>query len=542
MKAYEIAAESDLDDPATLSVGTPGRGLASGRMGGSLVLGSTFWGWAGPVLVMLFGGFLRFYRLSSPKAVVFDETYYVPDANSILRHGVELNHVKNVNTLLLQGNPNFLLKTGEVVAHPPLGKIMMAVGQWTFGLTPFGWRFSVALIGTVSILMTARIARRMTGSTMLGCVAGLLLALDGLELVLSRTAILDIFLMFWILAAFGLLVIDRDQIRARLEAAAMAAGPYDTSGPQLGIRWLRVGAGLCLGAACATKWNGIWYVLAFAGLAIVWDLSARRAAGYRRWLPGGLRSEAKWLPVWFGLAPLVVYVASWSGWFATTSGYDRNWAAQHGNHTPVWSTIDSWYQYNHWMYVFGVNLTTFQSYKSNPVGWTVLARPISFYWAEPACHVQGGCASEVLAIGTPLIWWGGTVALLFCLGWWAIGLIGDLLFGRTPKRDWRAAAVLLGVAAGWLPWIWYAWHDNRTEFYYYAVVFDPFLVIAITLCLGLIIGPARAAPGRRAVGAVAAGGYLVAVLLNLAYLYPILTAEVIPYSAWLSRMWFRRWI
>jgi dolichyl-phosphate-mannose-protein mannosyltransferase len=102
--------------------------------------------------------------------------------------------------------------------------------------------------------------------------------------------------------------------------------------------------------------------------------------------------------------------------------------------------------------------------------------------------------------------------------------------------------VLLGVAAGWLPWIWYAWHDNRTEFYYYAVAFDPFLVIAITLCLGLIIGPARAGPGRRAVGAVAAGGYLVAVLLNLAYLYPILTAEVIPYSAWLSRMWFHRWI
>jgi dolichyl-phosphate-mannose-protein mannosyltransferase len=538
MKAYEIAADSDLDDPATLSLGAPGRGLASGRMGGSLVLGSTFWGWAGPVLVMLFGGFLRFYRLSSPKAVVFDETYYVPDANSILRHGVELNHVKNVNTLLLQGNPNFLLKTGEVVAHPPLGKIMMAVGQWTFGLTPFGWRFSVALIGTVSILMTARIARRMTGSTMLGCVAGLLLALDGLELVLSRTAILDIFLMFWILAAFGLLVIDRDQIRARLEAAAIAAGPDDTTGPQLGIRWLRVGAGLCLGAACATKWNGTWYVLAFAGLAIVWDLSARRAAGYGRWVPGGLRSEAKWLPVWFGLAPLVVYLASWSGWFATTSGYDRNWAAQHGNHTPIWSTIDSWYQYNHWMLQFGLGLTTFQSYKSNPVGWTVLARPISFYWAEPTKNT----ASEVLAIGTPLIWWGGTVALLFCLGWWAIGLIGDLLFGRTPKRDWRAAAVLLGVAAGWLPWIWYAWHDNRTEFYYYAVAFDPFLVIAITLCLGLIIGPARAAPGRRAVGAVAAGGYLVAVLLNLAYLYPILTAEVIPYSAWLSRMWFRRWI
>ena len=160
----------------------------------------------------------------------------------------------------------------------------------------------------------------------------------------------------------------------------------------------------------------------------------------------------------------------------------------------------------------------------------------------PKCGVPTGYAQEVLAIGTPLIWWGGALALLFCLGWWLTGLIGDLTFGRTPRRDWRAGAVLLGVAAGWLPWIWYAWHDHRTEFYYYAIAFDPFLVIAITLCLGLIIGPARAAPGRRVVGAIGAGTYLLAVLLNLAYLYPVLTAQIIPYSAWLARMWFPRWI
>ena len=204
---------------------------------------------------------------------------------------------------------------------------MMAFGQWTFGLTPFGWRFSAAVVGTVAILILARITRRMTRSTMLGCIAGLLLALDGLELVLSRTAILDIFLMFWVLAAFGLLVIDRDRAIARLTEAAAGSGPHDLAGPRLGIRWLRVAAGLCIGAACATKWSGIWFLLGFACLAIAWDIGARRAAGYSHWLAGGLRSEGKWLPVWFGLAPLVVYVASWSGWFATSNGYDRNWAA-----------------------------------------------------------------------------------------------------------------------------------------------------------------------------------------------------------------------
>jgi dolichyl-phosphate-mannose-protein mannosyltransferase len=542
MKAYQTVEDTGADEGSRLA--------KASRRGTAIVMGSTFWGWAGPVLVTIFGGFLRFYRLSKPDAVVFDETYYVPDANSILRHGVELNHVSNVNQLLVEGNSNIFKLThghvtGEIVAHPPLGKIMMAVGQWMFGLTPFGWRFAVAVVGTLAILMTARIARRMTRSTMLGCIAGLLLALDGLELVLSRTAILDIFLMFWVLAAFGCLVIDRDHTIARLQASAESGDPNDLTGPRLGIRWLRIAAGVCLGCAVASKWNGIWFVLAFAGLAIVWDLGARRAAGYTNWLPGGLRADAVWLPLWFLVAPFVIYTASWSGWFATSEGYDRNWAALNGNHTPIWSTIDSWYQYNHWMFTFGVNLTAFQSYRSNPLGWMILARPISFYWAGPVkgCVGNGCKAAEVLAIGTPLIWWGGSLALLFCFWWWLISFIGDRVFNRIPPtRDWRAGAILLGVAAGWVPWLWYGWHDHRTEFYYYAVAFDPFLVIAITLCLGLIIGPARAAPGRRAVGAVGAGAYLIAVLVNLAYIYPILTAEVIPYSAWLSRMWFSRWI
>jgi len=56
------------------------------------------------------------------------------------------------------------------------------------------------------------------------------------------------------------------------------------------------------------------------------------------------------------------------------------------------------------------------------------------------------------------------------------------------------------------------------------------------------MGPARASPARRAVGASAAGAYVLAVLLNFAYLYPVLTAQVIPYTSWLSRMWYHGWI
>jgi dolichyl-phosphate-mannose--protein O-mannosyl transferase len=62
------------------------------------------------------------------------------------------------------------------------------------------------------------------------------------------------------------------------------------------------------------------------------------------------------------------------------------------------------------------------------------------------------------------------------------------------------------------------------------------------LCLGLLIGPARAGPLRRSVGAALAGGYLLAVLLNFYYLYPVIAGQVIPYTSWLARMWFSSWI
>src|SRR5215467_10426607 len=289
--------------------------------------GSVLWGWLGPLLVTAFGTFLRFDRLSTPPTVVFDETYYVGDAYGILRHGAEINHVKNINTLLAQGKTNIFAPGGELVVHPPLGKIMIAVGEWLFGLTPFGWRFTVALVGSLAILMTARIARRMTRSTLLGCVAGLLLALDGLELVMSRTALLDISVMFWVLAAFGCLVIDRDRSRARLAAAvlqdaeradeAAEAGlrpPPPWPGPRLGLRWWRVAAGLCLGLAIASKWNGVWFLPVFAAMTLAWDVGARKTAGFTS--PGAQTArDALWLPVSFGLVPTAAYLASWSGWF-----------------------------------------------------------------------------------------------------------------------------------------------------------------------------------------------------------------------------------
>ncbi len=222
------------------------------------------WGWIGPLLVTAFAGFLRFYRLSVPNAIVFDETYYAKDAWSILQHGVEYNWATffpNANTQIVAGHTSFIFHCSgtacaEYVVQPPVGKLLIAVGEWLYGLTSLGWRVAPALLGTLAILVMCRVARRITRSTLLGCLAGLLLSLDGLEFVLSRTGILDIFLMFFVLASFGCLVVDRDVSRARL-AEAVVLKSSDDAGPSLGIRKWRVAAGVLIGLACATKQYGL---------------------------------------------------------------------------------------------------------------------------------------------------------------------------------------------------------------------------------------------------------------------------------------------
>src|SRR5690242_633161 len=367
--------------------------------------GGRLWGWLGPLLVTAFGTFLRFSRLSVPHAVIFDETYYVADAWGILRFGVEHNYVADRNVLIARGDPRIFAPGGGFVVHPPFGKILIAGGEWVFGLTPFGWRFAVAVVGSLAILMLARVARRMTRSTLLGCVAGLLLALDGLEFVMSRTALLDIFVMFWVLAAFALLVIDRDRTRARYAGAAIAAGaaggPH-AAPPRLGVRWLRLAAGVCLGLACASKWNGIWYIPAFFALTLAWDIGARRAAGLTGGRPAGavLAAGAGRL-VAFAVVPLLTYLATWTGWLATSSGYDRQWAAQHGIHTPVIAPLVSLLEYHKAMLAFNTGLTTHHPYESKPWTWLLLSRPVSYYWQCSRVVVRGSCAGtvqQVLAI------------------------------------------------------------------------------------------------------------------------------------------------
>ncbi|MEU2550869.1 dolichyl-phosphate-mannose--protein mannosyltransferase [Streptomyces sp. NPDC014684] len=506
-------------------------------------------GWGGPLLVTLLAGLLRFWHLGSPRAVIFDETYYAKDAWALVHRGFEVNWDKHANDAVLQTHGHLAIPADAAyVVHPPVGKYVIGLGELVFGFDPFGWRFMTALLGTLSVLMLCRIGRRMFRSTFLGCLAGALMAVDGLHFVMSRTSLLDGVLMFFVVAAFGCLVIDRDRARARLAAALPAgadgrvrpdAGVADTL--RLGWRPWRWGAGLMLGLAIGTKWNGLYILAAFCVLAVLWDVGARRVAGAHHPYLAALKHDTgitflATVPVAIG-----VYLLSWLGWILSpadgTGGYFRNWAATDGRgghftFLPDW--LRSLWHYEHEVYKFHVGLSTPHTYQSNPWSWLVLGRPVSYFYESPSpgadgCPADAGekCAREVLAIGTPVLWWAGCAAIVYVLWRWAF------------RRDWRAGAIACGIAAGYLPWFMY---QERTIFLFYAVVFLPFICLALAMLVGAVIGPPGSTDTRRLIGASAAGVLVLLVAWNFIYFWPLYTGTAIPIDDWRSRMWLDTWV
>lgn len=87
-------------------------------------------GWLGPLLITALGGWLRFAHLSTPQAVVFDEIYYAPQAFGILHYGAE-HAVSFLGSPSPSGKATDIFVGGGVFsAHPPFGKVQIALGEW----------------------------------------------------------------------------------------------------------------------------------------------------------------------------------------------------------------------------------------------------------------------------------------------------------------------------------------------------------------------------------------------------------------------------
>jgi dolichyl-phosphate-mannose-protein mannosyltransferase len=477
--------------------------------------------WA-PILVTLLAALLRFVNLGSPGSIVFDETYYVKDSWSQWNLGYTAEWPEGADAAFAAGDPSGYLTGGSFSVHPPLGRWLIGFGMWVFGAgNPFGWRFAVALFGTATVLLVYLVARTLTRSTTVATLAGFLLAIDGLSIVLARVALLDGFLAFFTLLAFWFVLLDRRGHLGRLAAHRTPDGPR-TWGPVLWRRPWLVAAGAAAGAAVGVKWSGL-YVLAALGLyAVVTDALARRRLGYPQWPVDAVRQGAAAFVLLVPVA-LVVYLATWFGWLTSAGGYDRA-SAVSDPLTGFWSflptSLQSLWRYHEAMYAFHVGLSTPHGYASPAWQWPLLVRPTSMFWQQ-----EGDTVQAVSSIPNPLMWWAGIAAAILLV----------VLFIR--RRDARAAFVLTGLAATYLPWLLY---PERTIFQFYTVVMAPFLVLAIALAAQRLVsgGSAeRRIPAQRVVWV-----FVIAVTILSLFWYPVWTAMPVPYDFWRLHNWLPTWV
>ncbi len=89
-----------------------------------------------------------------------------------------------------------------------------------------------------------------------------------------------------------------------------------------------------------------------------------------------------------------------------------------------------------------------------------------------------------------------------------------------------------------------AWflYQERTIFFFYAIVFVPFLCLAVAMLIGAIIGPPGSGDTRRVVGATSAGVLVLLIAWNFIYFWPLYTGTAIPVDQWRARMWLDTWV
>jgi dolichyl-phosphate-mannose--protein O-mannosyl transferase len=498
------------------------------------------WYWGGPLAVTLLGAVLRLWNLGHPRALVFDETFYVKDAWSLIHLGYEGSWPAEADASFASGHVDIFTSVGGYVVHPPLGKWLIGLGMAAFGGdNSIGWRISTAIVGILAVFLIAMIARELFRSTLLATIAGGLMAIDGNAIVMSRVSLLDNFLMFFALLGFWAILKDRKQSAGRLAlwmARRTERGLHTDWGPALWWRPWLITAGLIFGLASAVKWNGLYFLAAFAVYTLAVDAVARRRAGITLWASGTVFKQG---PTSFLLTvpiALVTYLVSWTGWFVTDGGYGRHWADTAGNALTgafAWipHSLQSFWHYQVMAYDFNVGLHAAHPYAANPLGWLLMLRPTSMYYVGSKLG-ENGCASDrcgeaITDIANPLIWWAAVAAAVY------------LLYRLIRFREWRVGLVLAGVAAGYLPWLLYL---NRTVFQFYTIAFEPYLILALTMVIGLIIGSRHDPEWRRLSGIRLVAIFLGFAVLFSAFWYPMWTAVQEP--AWFLELhyWLRSWI
>lgn len=271
--------------------------------------------------------FLRLTHLGAIKDEIFDEVYFV-------------NFAKN-----------YLSGVSFFDIHPPLGKLILAIGIKAFN-GPFGWRIMAAIFGAALIPLGYLTGKEIANKTV-GIFTALILALDGMLLVYSRVGLIDIFLAFLILLAFyGFLRFANSEKTIFL-----------------------ILTGISLGLAASVKYIGGLVFLTFIVVILV-----KKVPFFKN------------LPRYFAflvVIPLLIYL----GFFLFNFKPNNEFLSQ----------VIAWHKQS-----FNYNLTLKEGhpYASKWWGWFLLLRPIWLYFKDVDGKFIG-----VVGMGNPLAWWSAIVVV-----------------------------------------------------------------------------------------------------------------------------------
>lgn len=457
--------------------------------------------WPIHVAIVVLAFILRAWDVGNPKALVFDEAYYVRQAYSMISHGVEMRINPDLGDKSIEmwngGNVDVFTNTGDFVVHPPLGKWLIAVGQMVGGVqNPWSWRIAAVLAGSLIVLMVCRIAYRLTNdNTFWSSIAGVLMATEGTSFVQSRTGILDTFVAMFALAAFAAILTDK-----------LAA---DRTYPRRPWVW-RLTAGVMMGACVSTKWTGLLVMAALGLLTVFWDWRRKVEHGEDHPVRTTLLRSAPVAFVQTVVVGVIGYVASWTGWFITNDGYLRN----SGN------PVAAWLEYQRQMLTMASAISSYHPSQGAPWQWMLQLRPTLFYGLS-----DGSSYQTITSLGTAPLWWAGCVAVV------------ALFFMAVVWRDWRAAAILTPWAATYLPWFFVG---DRTIFQFYSSAFAPYVVLSVVYVLYRIAGPkVLTKRWRFAFKTVAA--LTVIALAWLAWYWPVYTGQKIAEADYFLRLFIPSW-
>ena len=332
--------------------------------------------------------------------------------------------------------------------HPPLGKLIIALGIRIFGMNPFGWRFMGALFGVLMLPALYYLLKQLFGRTFFCTLGTILFAFDFMHYTQTRIATIDTYAVFFILLMFGQMVAF---IKKDLRTASMKelVTPLMLSG-------------LFMGLGIASKWTvaygavGLAAIL-FGKLIFSWHQEKARPDGNAQALLQKSFRICLWCLLWFIFVPFVIYFAAFIPQLTL-----------HGD-----SVFSSFLGYQTTMYNYHSTLDAEHFFSSPWYEWPFIIKPI---WYSSTTYLpEMGTVSTISALGNPAVWWAGVPAILFAA------------YMAIKQRQREAVITVAGFLSVYLPWVMV----SRIAFIYHYFTAVPFVVAALVLAM-LVLSEAPA--------------------------------------------------